>query len=140
LIWVNSRQIYATPNYYVQQLFASNRGDAVLPVTLENVTTNQSGIQALYASAARDEAAGEIILKVVNPTEADQTVQVALNGANQVSATARATVLAGKPNDEDSMAQPEKVFPVQSELQNVSANFSAPFPAHSLSVLRIKTQ
>ena len=91
-------------------------------------------------AAARDEAAGEIILKVVNPTEADQTVQVALNGANQVSATARATVLAGKPNDEDSMAQPEKVFPVQSELQNVSANFSAPFPAHSLSVLRIKTQ
>ena len=140
LIWVNSLQLYATPNYYVQQLFASNRGDAVLPVTLDNVTTNESGIQTLYASAVHDDAAGEIILKVVNPTEADQTVQVALNGANQVSPMARATVLAGRPNDEDSMAQPEKVFPVESELPNVSANFSAPFPAHSLSVLRIKTQ
>ena len=31
LIWVNSLHVYATPNYYVQQLFSRNRGDVVLP-------------------------------------------------------------------------------------------------------------
>jgi alpha-L-arabinofuranosidase len=33
LMWTNSLSIRATPNYYVQQAFATNRGDTVLPVT-----------------------------------------------------------------------------------------------------------
>lgn len=30
LIWLNNHQVYGTPNYYVQKLFALNKGDAVL--------------------------------------------------------------------------------------------------------------
>jgi alpha-L-arabinofuranosidase len=33
LIWVDNLHVLATPNYYVQQLFARNRGDVVLGVT-----------------------------------------------------------------------------------------------------------
>jgi alpha-L-arabinofuranosidase len=33
LIWTNSLQVLPTPNYYVQQLFTTNRGDVVLPAT-----------------------------------------------------------------------------------------------------------
>ena len=31
LIWVDSLHVYRTPNYYVQQLYSLNHGDAVLP-------------------------------------------------------------------------------------------------------------
>jgi alpha-L-arabinofuranosidase len=34
LIWFDNLTSYATPNYYVQQLFSVNRGDEVLPVTI----------------------------------------------------------------------------------------------------------
>jgi alpha-N-arabinofuranosidase len=36
LIWFNSLQAYATPSYYVQQLFSRNRGDLVLPVEIHD--------------------------------------------------------------------------------------------------------
>ena len=35
LIWVDSLHVYRTPNYYVQQLYSLNHGDAVLPVKLD---------------------------------------------------------------------------------------------------------
>jgi alpha-L-arabinofuranosidase len=34
LIYYNSSQVFATPSYYVQQMFGQNRGDAVLPATV----------------------------------------------------------------------------------------------------------
>jgi alpha-L-arabinofuranosidase len=34
LIYFNNSQVYGTPSYYVQQMFSANRGDEVLPVTL----------------------------------------------------------------------------------------------------------
>jgi alpha-L-arabinofuranosidase len=36
LIWFDSLKSYATPNYYVQQLFSQNRGDVVLPVAISD--------------------------------------------------------------------------------------------------------
>ncbi len=42
LMWTNSLVTLATPNYYVQQLFTTNRGDVILPVT------NNAPIQDLY--------------------------------------------------------------------------------------------
>lgn len=35
LIWFDNLRVFGTPNYYVQQAFAQNRGDRVLPARLE---------------------------------------------------------------------------------------------------------
>jgi alpha-L-arabinofuranosidase len=140
LIWVNSLNIYETPDYYVQQMFCRNRGDEVLPAQLDGIATTSSGIQNLYASATRDEQAGEIILKVVNPGDTAQNVQVNLAGAKSVSPEAGELVLAGNPDDENSMEQPEHISPVQSTIGNAAANFSCDFQPHSLTVLRIKAK
>jgi alpha-L-arabinofuranosidase len=37
LIWFDNLNVYATPSYYVQQLFSRHRGDVVLPVTLSDM-------------------------------------------------------------------------------------------------------
>jgi alpha-L-arabinofuranosidase len=36
LVWFDNLTSYATPNYYVQQMFSRNRGDVVLPVKLSD--------------------------------------------------------------------------------------------------------
>jgi alpha-L-arabinofuranosidase len=137
LIWVDSLQVLRTPNYYVQQLFSRNRGDVVLPTQLEGVTKSASGAEALYASATRDDRAGEIILKVVNPGANVQTADINLNGAN-VSSTANKTVLAGNLEDVNSMQLPQNISPAESRLEHVAAKFSCEFAPHSMTILRFK--
>jgi alpha-L-arabinofuranosidase len=39
LIWVDNLRVLRTPNYYVQQLFSTNRGDVVLPVSSDAPVT-----------------------------------------------------------------------------------------------------
>ena len=140
LIWVNSLNIYETPDYYVQQLFSCNRGDKVLPAQLNGIDTSPSGIQNLYASATSDDKVGEVILKIVNPGDTVQSVRINLAGAQSVSPQATEFVLAGSPDDENSMEQPGHIMPVESTVKNVAANFSSDFQPHSLTVLRIKAQ
>jgi alpha-N-arabinofuranosidase len=140
LIWVDSLRSYAAPNYYVQQLFSCNRGTVVLPLQLDGVQTLPSGIQSVYASATHDDVTGEIIVKVVNPGERAQNTQIALDGVNNVSPQATQIVLAGNPWDVNSMSEPRKVSPLQTEIQNAGTKFSCLFAPHSMTVLRIKAQ
>ncbi len=133
LIWVNSLHLYRTPNYYVQQLYSLNHGDVVLPVKLEAA----SGAK-LFASATRDLASGEIILKVVNGDSVPAGVRLNLAGLGNVSGDAKLTVLAGEPNDENSFAEPQKISPKQSALKISGAEFQHEFPANSFTVLRVK--
>jgi alpha-L-arabinofuranosidase len=137
LIWVNSLQLYKTPDYYVQQIFSRNRGDVILPVKLAGVETSPAGVEALYASATRDNLREEIVLKVVNPAANALSARIKLDGVPQIEPEGKATVLAGDLTDVNSMEEPEKISPVESTFENAAAEFSYTFRAHSLTVLRI---
>ena len=133
LIWVNTLGVYRTPNYYVQQLYSLNHGDVVLPVKLDAATGAK-----LFASATRDNASGEIILKVVNGDSVPASVQINLAGLGNVTGDAKLTVLSGKPNDENSFATPQNIWPKQSILKIPGMEFQHEFPANSFTVLRVK--
>ena len=141
MIWVNSLQVYETPNYYVQQLFSRNRGDVVLPTELEGIGKSATGIEDLYASATHDDSAGEIIIKVVNPGDAASGAQINLHGLAGVNPEAREIVLgSGNLQDENSMANPRAVAPVESDFSIAGTSFTHSFQPHSMTVLRIKTK
>ena len=141
MIWVDSLRLYATPNYYVQQLFSRNRGDEVLPTRIGGVTTNATGADSLYANAVRDEAAGEIILKVVNPGATATEAKINLAGISAVEASAKVTVLAAeKLSEENSMTAPQNISPVESAVNNAAKEFSFNFAPRSVTVLRLKTK
>ncbi|HEY1719057.1 MAG TPA: alpha-L-arabinofuranosidase C-terminal domain-containing protein [Verrucomicrobiae bacterium] len=140
LIWVNSLHLYETPNYFVQQLFSRNRGDEVLPTQTAGIEAATNGVQNLYASATRDDKAGEIILKVVNPEANAESTEIKLDGASKIEPEGEAITLAGDLNGVNSMDDPEKISPVESKFENAAANFTYTFPAHSMTVLRIKAQ
>ncbi len=141
LIWVNSLQVYTTPNYFVQQLFSRNRGDEVLPVKLDGIERAINGAQNFYTSATRDAQSGEIIIKAVNPAADAAAVEIKLVGTSQIEPEGKAVTLAGDDlNAENSMAEPGKISPVESKFENAAADFTYNFPAHSMTVLRIKAQ
>ncbi len=92
----------------------------------------------VYASAARDEKAGEIILKVVNPGEEPSDVAIQLDGVTRVSSSAQATVLTGERGDAvNSFDKPASVAPVTETVSGIGPTFQHRFAPRSLTVLRI---
>jgi len=98
-------------------------------------------VQRLYASAVRDEKAGVIILKVVNPGDQPRLTGIQLSGVAGVAPEITATVLTGGGlGAENSFAHPFAVAPVESRFNVSGTRFNHRFPRHSMTVLRIKTQ
>ena len=94
--------------------------------------------KAIYASATRDTAAGEIILKVVNTAPAPTETTIDLEGVARLSGPARSIVLTSEnPDDENSLTEPRKVTPRTEELALPGPRFTRGFPGNSLTVLRI---
>lgn len=138
LIWADNLQVYGTPNYYVQQLFSRNHGDALVTAVLEQApSTSAAPRETLYASAVRDEAAGELILKLVNAAAEPQTVDIQIQGAKSVGPAAKSFLLSSPHLDDvNSFEQPKKVAP-RELIDAASPRFQETIPPSSLTVLRI---
>jgi alpha-L-arabinofuranosidase len=151
-IWVDNLNVYGTPDYYVQKLFCRNRGDVALPVELSRMNpmsaggyelmpmpVETNGMERLYASAARDDQAHEIILKVVNPGDAATAADIHLDGVAKIEPEATSAVLSGASlGDVNSFEQPLKLAPVESQFTAPGLEFQRTFAAHSFTVLRFK--
>ena len=136
LIWANNLQVYGTPNYYVQQLFGRNHGDVLVPAVLEPTTAAR---ETIYVSAVRDEAAGELVLKLVNAATDPQIVAIEIQGAKKVGPTGKVVLLTGpRPDDVNSFEQPRKVAPRELSGE-ASPKFQQTLPPSSFTVLRIPT-
>jgi alpha-L-arabinofuranosidase len=94
----------------------------------------------LYAVASRALSTGDIILKVVNTSPSVQQIQVDLQGARDVAKTAVAQVLAGDPAAVNTVDAPEKVAPQTTTLTGMGRTFLHEFPAHSVTVLRVRAR
>lgn len=135
LIYFDGERVLRSANYYVQQLFSTNQGDAYLAGTAEGV----SSPSAFAFSTVRDERTDDIILKIVNDAPDAQPLRVELRGLTYVSPRALKTVLAGDPAALNSFEEPARVAPVTSELA-AGRQFDYEAPAHSLTIIRIKTR
>ena len=139
LIWFDNLKSYGTPNYYVQKLFSTNKGTHILPVLIDGSARNAQG--GLYATAATDRRSGEIILKLVNSTPAQRSIQVELDGARGLSRAGTAIVLGSSDlKIENSLEEPLKISPRQSQFQVSSSKFSYTLEPSSLTVLRISAR
>ncbi len=96
--------------------------------------------EAVYSTASRDDATGDIIVKVVNVSGDTQSMEVSLPGATTINKSATFETLAGDPAAVNTLAEPEKIAPKQTTITDASAKFTHDFPAHSISVIRLKTK
>lgn len=138
LLWFDNLSSFGTPNYHVQQLFSRNRGDVVLPTRIDGQEPPSGQKPGLYATASRDAATGQIILKVVNGTAQPADVSLRIKGAKTLKSSAESIVLSSpKLEDENSLQEPRKIFPVTGRIGNVSSDFKHTFRPWSLTVLRL---
>lgn len=99
------------------------------------------GINSLYATAARDEETGDIIIKVVNTAEGPLETEIDLPGGKRLTGKGSATVLtSASPSDENSLTEPTKVSPRTGALAFSGTSLIRTFPGNSLTVLRLKTK
>jgi len=96
--------------------------------------------KSLFASAARDDKSGDVILKVVNAYFEPLTTKIELKGASSLTGSGKAVVLtSGNPLDENTLDDPTKVSP-KTELLQFSGNvLTRSFPGNSLTVIRLTT-
>lgn len=135
LIWVDNLRSYGTPDYYVQQLFSLNKGTAVVPVRMHNDVI--AGQDSLYASAALDGKSNELIIKLVNVADKEQTYTVELDA--KPATQARLTVLQSKDlNRMNSFEQPAGISPENTEIRIPGKRFPLKVAPRSLSVLRVR--
>lgn len=135
LLWVDNFQTLRTPNYHVQRLFANHRGDRILPVALEAPDPDEA--KRLYASSTLDEAAGEMILKLVNATAKTRPVTVELTGGGPIRPGTITTLRGDRPDATNRFDAPEQVAPRTTAFTPSGERFVIDLPANSLTVLRV---
>ncbi|MBD2724650.1 alpha-L-arabinofuranosidase C-terminal domain-containing protein [Hymenobacter armeniacus] len=136
LIWFDNLTAYGTVNYYVQTLFAQNKGTAVLPVQLPGNAKN--GTDNLFASAVADAPTGDVIVKLVNYAATPRAVKVNLAGAKKVGKTGRALVMASDDlNAQNTIREPKKLTPKEEKVAVSGSTVSYTLAPNSFTVLRI---
>ena len=136
LIWFDNLNSMATPNYYVQKLFSTNKGTYVVAITENDKAI--TGKDSLYSSAVIDKQKGELIIKIVNSASISQQVELELKGCKMSKTEAIAQTLA---TDDiysyNKVVELEKLKPDEKKLLINTNKFNHSLPAYSVSVLRI---
>jgi alpha-L-arabinofuranosidase len=144
MIWYDQTQMFKTVSYYVQQLYTTNAGTHVLPLTMDKKpVANQEGQNGLFASAVFDKNTGDIIIKIANTSKVAQPIQVAINKV-QGDRTAQTITLCHQGlNDENSIAKPDLITPQRGTLQltgdkKKGATLTDELPAMSFRIYRFQ--
>ena len=148
-IWYDQTQMFKTVSYYVQQLYATNAGTNVLPLTMPATgkkqpqpVANLDGQNGLFASAAYDANANEVIVKVANTSKTAQPVQLNLTGITTSGIAQTLSLYHQGMDDENSIQRPELITPQQGTVavtaDKKQAVISDQLPAMSFRIYRIK--
>ena len=136
LIWFDNLKSFGTADYYVQKMFSNNKGSEVLPMLMKNKPLE--GQNGLYASAAFDKDANEIILKLVNSGEKFQTENIIIEGSKKLMPKCKLIVLKSDINNINSFEQPILISPVGKEAAINGKILNQTLEPYSFSVIRIK--
>ena len=154
LIGYNALNSYGSPSYYVQKLFSQYLGDKIVPVAAENIPTQPRPltrrdsadgkttapqIPTVFYAATKDAKTGTIYLKLVNVTGKQQPVQINLKGITKVLPDATLVVVKGeKPEDTNTITDPERIVPVSSKISGVAPAFTRTLEPYSISILQLQ--
>lgn len=94
----------------------------------------------IFALGGRDDKAGQIIIKAVNPGSAPLDTTIRIGGAVKLKSQARVITLAGdQPTNENTLDEPDQVIPVESTFDGVAPEFKYILKPYSLTIFRIDT-
>ncbi|MBR0181530.1 MAG: carbohydrate binding domain-containing protein [Prevotella sp.] len=112
LIWYDNLRMFKSCSYYVQQMYAVNKGTNVLRMTMnKQPIAGQPGQDGLFASSVFDKATGEVIIKIINTSKQSQPVSVKLVGMKGTRTAETITLSHNGMDDENTLDNPEKITP-----------------------------
>jgi alpha-L-arabinofuranosidase len=135
LIGYDALESYGSPSYYAQVMFSSHTGNEVPASSLNGAPP------LLFTSVTRDAAKRMLYVKVVNASSKAQALEIELTGKDKPKGTAAVTTLSGHSTAEtNSLADPTRIVPVQSEISDVSFDWRHTFPPYSIQVIDVTLQ
>lgn len=139
MIWFDNLRSVRTPNYYVQQMYATNPGTHVL--SLSSDILDLKGQDGIYASAVWDKNTAEVIIKIVNTKEETQQINVKVNGLKKAIKNGNAYITKLQSNVlsvENSLDQPLNIVP-KNNIENLVDNLlSMSLDKHAFYVIKFK--
>lgn len=143
MIWYDNTRMYKSVSYYVQQMYACNKGTNVLPLTMNGKSVaGQEGQDGLFASAVVDKKKGEIIVKVANTSDKAQDVTLNLNGLKGSRSATATTLQSDNMDAENTLDNPNLIRPVETtatcESKKNMTVLNDKLPAKSFRMYKIK--
>lgn len=143
MIWYDNTRMFKSVSYYVQQMYACNKGTNVLPLTMNDKSVaGQEGQDGLFASAVVDKKKGEIIVKVANTSDKAQDVTLNLNGLKGSRSATATTLQSDNMDAENTLDNPNLIRPVETTATCVSKKnmtvLNDKLPAKSFRMYKIK--
>lgn len=153
LIGYNILNSYGSPSYYAQVMFNTFKGDQVIGVSGENIPTQLQKLNhkdslahvqpktypSLFYVATKDSKTGTIYLNVVNAAATGQQITIDFQGAARLERSGKAIVMkADKPEDTNTITDPQHIVPVTVQVKGVSSNFTYNFKPYSITILELK--
>lgn len=143
MIWYDNTRMFKTVSYYVQQMYACNKGTNVLPLTMNGkAVAGQEGQDGLFASAVVDKQKGEVIVKVANTSDKTQEVTLNLSGMKGSRSASLTTLQCDNMDAENTLDNPNKIRPVETtatcESKKNATVLSDKLPAKSFRMYKIK--
>ena len=142
-IWFDNLRMFKSVSYYVQQLYAVNKGTNVLPLTMQGKpVAGQEGQDGLFASSVFDKATGEVIIKVVNTSDKAQPLSIQLQGMKGTRTAQIITLTHDGDDDENTLDNPEKIIPIEGSCQVDAGKKSSllldDIPAKTFRIYKVK--
>jgi Alpha-L-arabinofuranosidase len=139
LIWVDNLQVYGTPSYQVQKLYATNKGTFIIPIKREGKSV--AGQDSLYASAVYDDVAQQLVLKVVNYNSKPIKVNLDVISKKKLSAKAQKITLANADlNVSNSLEEPLNIRPKENTVTYKGKKLIETFEPYSFTLIKLSTK
>jgi len=141
MIWFDNLRSMPTASYYIQQLYAVNKGDQVVPLKMDGkpVAGNEDQ-NGLFASAVKEDG-GDLIVKVANVGDKPQDLEMDFKGLkkNQGYTSVVVTTLHADGDAENTLDNQNIVKPTEQtfSLDN-SKDWNVAIPAKTFAVYRFK--
>lgn len=128
MIWFDNVSSYPTCSYYVQQLYCTNPGTNVLPLTMNGKTiAGDSDQNGLFASAVIDKNNNTYIVKVANVGNEPQELNIKFDGMKKsasITGGKAVTFHSDVETQENSIEHPDAVVPVESAITVSGKDYS----------------
>jgi alpha-N-arabinofuranosidase len=135
LIGYNAMESYGSPSYYAQVMFSKYIGTEILKGELNGANSR------CFYSATYSPDGGKLYVKLVNASSTAQPITLKLSGADHLQKSGTVVSLSAHSTQEtNTISNPERIKPVESELKNVSGSFDYVLAPYSIDVLELKTR